>query len=97
MSARRAAPAGQAPRTTSLRRRASKVRHDDLARPVKAGASFAAWLDALPGVLAADDLRALAAAIATRAAASARCSSASAPTSSSAGSRPGSSRSWGRG
>lgn len=64
MSARRAAPAGTTPRTTSLRRRASKVRHDALARPLPAGASFATWLDALPAVLAAGDLRALAAAIA---------------------------------
>jgi hypothetical protein len=64
MSARRTARAGAAPRTTSLRRRASKVRRADLARPVPAGASFAAWLGALPGILAANDLRALAAAIA---------------------------------
>ncbi|HWR98952.1 MAG TPA: hypothetical protein VN317_11070 [Candidatus Methanoperedens sp.] len=64
MSARRKAGAAGAPRTTSLRRRASKVRHADLARPVPAGASFATWLGALPGILAANDLRALAAAIA---------------------------------
>jgi hypothetical protein len=64
MRPRRTKGAAATPRTTSLRRRASKVRRDHLARPVPAGASFAAWLGALPAVLAANDLRALAAAIA---------------------------------
>lgn len=51
-------------RTTSLKKRSSKVRHADLARPVAAGASFVDWLEGLPGILAGRDLRALAAAIA---------------------------------
>jgi hypothetical protein len=64
MSARRAAPDPPPLRTTSLKKRAGKVLSADLARPVAAGSSFAAWLDALPGLLAARDLRQLAAAIA---------------------------------
>jgi hypothetical protein len=64
MSTRRAAPEPQPLRTTSLKKRASTVRRKDLARPVAAGATFAAWFDALPGILAGRDLRELAAAIA---------------------------------
>jgi hypothetical protein len=63
MSARRAAPEPLPLLTTSLKKRASKVRRGDLARPVAAGSSFADWLDALPGILAGRDLRDLAAAI----------------------------------
>ena len=63
MSARRAAPEPLPLRTTSLKRRASKVQRGDLARPVEAGASFADWLEALPGILAGRDLRELAAAV----------------------------------
>jgi len=63
MSARRAAPGPLPLLTTSLKKRASKVRRSDLARPVKAGALFADWLDSLPGILAGRDLRDLAAAI----------------------------------
>ncbi len=63
MSARRAAPPPRPLRTTSLKKRAAKVRRQDLARPLPPGASFAAWLAALPRILAADDLRALAAAL----------------------------------
>jgi len=63
MSARRAAPEPLPLLTTSLKKRASKVRRGDLARPVKAGSSFADWLEALPGILAGRDLRDLAAAI----------------------------------
>jgi len=63
MSPRRAASAPLPLRTTSLKKRAGKVRRRDLARPVGAGASFADWLDALPAILAGRDLRELAAAI----------------------------------
>lgn len=63
MSARRAAPEPRPLLTTSLKKRAGKVRRSDLARPVEAGASFAGWLDSLPGILAGRDLRDLAAAI----------------------------------
>ena len=63
MSARRAAAKPLPLLTTSLKKRASKVRRNDLAHPVLAGASFADWLDALPGILAGRDLRDLAAAI----------------------------------
>jgi deoxyhypusine synthase len=45
-------------RTVSARRRRSKVRLRDEARPHRPGASFAEFLDALPGVLGAADLRA---------------------------------------
>jgi hypothetical protein len=44
-------------RTVSARRRKSKVRLRDEARPHRAGASFAEFLDGLPGVLGAADLR----------------------------------------
>jgi hypothetical protein len=49
--------------TTSLDRRSRSVREADFARPVPAGSSFAAWLGALPQILAGRDLRELAAAI----------------------------------
>lgn len=45
-------------RRTSARRRASKVRVADEARPHRRGASFAAFLESLPDVLGAADLRA---------------------------------------
>jgi hypothetical protein len=63
MSPRRAAPEPLPLRTTSLKKRGGKVRRGELARPVAAGATFAEWLDALPGILAGRDLRHLAAAI----------------------------------
>jgi len=63
MSAPRAARGPRPLRTTSLSRRTHKVRSADLARPVPAGASFADWLSSLPQILAASDIRALAAAI----------------------------------
>jgi hypothetical protein len=44
-------------RAVSARRRPSKVRLADAARPYRAGASFAAFLDGLPRILAAEDLR----------------------------------------
>jgi hypothetical protein len=44
-------------RTYPLRSRRSKARVEDFARPVAPGASFADWLDALPAILAAQDLR----------------------------------------
>ena len=45
-------------RTVSARRRTSKVRRRDEARPHRRGASFAAFLDGLPDLLGAADLRA---------------------------------------
>ncbi|HVP27821.1 MAG TPA: hypothetical protein VMW35_01495 [Myxococcota bacterium] len=45
-------------RTIPVRRRKSKVRTSDEARPHTAGASFAAFLDGLPKLLGAADLRA---------------------------------------
>jgi deoxyhypusine synthase len=44
-------------RTRSARRRRSKVRLDDEATPHRRGASFARFLESLPGVLGAADLR----------------------------------------
>jgi deoxyhypusine synthase len=44
-------------RATSIRRRPSKVSLRDAARPHRPGASFAAFLDGLPRILAARDLR----------------------------------------
>ncbi|MEE8246542.1 MAG: hypothetical protein V3S87_04690 [Alphaproteobacteria bacterium] len=44
-------------RTSSARRRRSKVRLDDEATPHRRGASFAHFLESLPGVLGAADLR----------------------------------------
>jgi len=43
--------------TYPLASRPSKVRHEDLARPLKPGASLSEFLDALPRQLAANDLR----------------------------------------
>jgi hypothetical protein len=51
-------------RTYPLASRASKVTVADFARPVTAGGSVASFLDALPGLLAAADLKAVAAAMA---------------------------------
>jgi hypothetical protein len=51
-------------RTTSIARRESKVHRGDLAQPAAPGVSFGDWLAGLPGILAARDLRELAAAIA---------------------------------
>jgi len=44
-------------RTYPLASRHSKARAEDFARPVQRGGSFAAWLDALPHMLGAADLR----------------------------------------
>jgi hypothetical protein len=44
-------------KTYELESRPSKVFHEDLGRPVEAGASVADWLDALPRQLAGNDLR----------------------------------------
>ena len=43
--------------TYPLASRPSKVRHEDLARPLQPGASLSEFLDALPRQLAANDLR----------------------------------------
>jgi len=48
-------------RVTSLDDRPSKVRSADLGRTVQANASFRAWFDALPNILAGEALRELAA------------------------------------
>jgi len=50
-------------RTYPLASRPSKVTLEDFARPVARGASFAEFLDSLPRLLAADDLRAVVRAI----------------------------------
>ena len=44
-------------RTYPLSSRDSKVRVDDFARPVARGATFKTWLESLPTLLGADDLR----------------------------------------
>ena len=44
-------------RTYPLASRASKARIEDFARPVGRGSSFKAWLDSLPSILGARDLR----------------------------------------
>jgi len=49
--------------TYTLKSRASKVSVENFARPVAAGASVAALIDALPGILAAADLKAVARAV----------------------------------
>src|ERR1700687_4605073 len=49
--------------TYTLASRPSKVRVKDFAKPLKPGASFASFLDSLPRILAAEDLRSVAAAI----------------------------------
>jgi deoxyhypusine synthase len=46
-------------KTYDLKSRPSKVFHEDLGQPVDAGASVADWLDSLPRLLAATDLRAV--------------------------------------
>lgn len=47
--------------TVPIAARGGKVRLEHMARPHAKGASFTAWLDALPKILAADSLRAVAA------------------------------------
>jgi hypothetical protein len=44
-------------RTYALDSRRSKARVEDFAQPVKAGATFKQWLDALPAILGAHDVR----------------------------------------
>ncbi|HEV3261063.1 MAG TPA: hypothetical protein VG013_29700, partial [Gemmataceae bacterium] len=44
-------------KTYDLKSRPSKVFHEDLGRPLAAGASIGDWLDALPRQLAGNDLR----------------------------------------
>jgi hypothetical protein len=44
-------------RTYPLDSRASKARAEDFAKPVARGASFKTWLDSLPGILGAADIR----------------------------------------
>ena len=50
-------------RTYPLASRKSKARAEDFARPHQPGATFAAWVDSLPGILGARDLKAVAAAV----------------------------------
>ena len=50
-------------KTYSLQDRASKVSQEDFARPWQAGNTFRSFLDGLPSILAAQDLRAVAGAI----------------------------------
>src|SRR5688572_14084537 len=50
-------------RTYALAGRPSKVRTEDFARPPQKGASFADFLDSLPDILAARDLRGVIASI----------------------------------
>jgi hypothetical protein len=50
-------------RTYPLTSRASKVQHTDFARPWQPDTGFAGWLDALPRILAAGDLRAIVSAL----------------------------------
>ena len=50
-------------RTYPLAARKSKVTASDLAKPTRRGASFTEFLDSLPKILAAQDLRELASAI----------------------------------
>lgn len=50
-------------RTYALASRVSKARVEDFARPVDRGASFKAWLDSLPAILGAADVRRVARAI----------------------------------
>src|SRR6185436_17789188 len=44
-------------RTYPLSSRANKARAEDFARPVARGASFKSWLDSLPAILGAADVR----------------------------------------
>ena len=50
-------------RTYPLAGRRSKARAEDFARPIRKGASFAKWLESLPAILGAADLRRVVAAI----------------------------------
>jgi Deoxyhypusine synthase len=50
-------------RTYPLASRKSKARAEDFARPHQPGATFAAWLDSLSGILGARDLKAVVAAV----------------------------------
>jgi hypothetical protein len=50
-------------RTYPLASRASKARAEDFARPFERGASFKAWLDSLPAILGAADVRKVARAV----------------------------------
>jgi hypothetical protein len=52
-------------RTYPLNSRTSKVAAEDFGRPVERGASFKSWLDSLPAILGAADMRRAAAAIVT--------------------------------
>ena len=52
-------------KTYSLRSRKSRVKGRDICRTVQAGASFAEWVQSLPGILAGRDVRELAGAIAS--------------------------------
>ncbi|MDR2444140.1 MAG: hypothetical protein LBE31_11555 [Deltaproteobacteria bacterium] len=54
----------KAVRLTSLANRFSKVGLDDFAKPLDAGLKFSAFIDSLPSILAASDLRKAALAIA---------------------------------
>ncbi|MFQ5328938.1 MAG: hypothetical protein ACE5D4_02990 [Thermodesulfobacteriota bacterium] len=49
--------------TYSIKERKSKVRTEDFASPLDRGASFAGFLDSLPAILAADDIKAVANAV----------------------------------
>ncbi len=51
-------------RSSSLRRRKSRVQRQELGRTVPAGVSFQEWFDALPAILAGRDIKDLAAAVA---------------------------------
>ena len=44
-------------RTYSLEGRSGKARAQDFARPVERGASFKSWIDSLPAILGAEDVR----------------------------------------
>ena len=44
-------------RTYSLDSRSSKARIEDFGRPVRGGATFKEWFDALPAILGAQDVR----------------------------------------
>src|SRR6185295_14041921 len=50
-------------RTYPLKSRKSKAKAEDFARPVARGATVLEWLESLPNLLAAADLKAVAAAI----------------------------------
>ena len=44
-------------RSSSLRRRKSRVKRQELGRTVPAGVSFQEWFDALPAILAGRDIK----------------------------------------